>query len=60
MRLATVFSVLSALTGCKKEVAPQARPATQVSVIKVELRDTPLVRHSFGKWAISARIDFYD
>ncbi len=57
MGLVAVFSALTALTGCKKEVAPPARPAAQVSALKVEPRNTPVTYEFVGQTQSSHQVE---
>jgi TolA-binding protein len=41
------FTVI--LSGCKKEAPPQARPPAEVSAIKIEPKDTPIVVEFVGQ-----------
>ena len=37
------LSIVSFIAGCKKEIKSQGRPSTEVSVIRIQPRDTPIV-----------------
>jgi membrane fusion protein (multidrug efflux system) len=55
--LAAVFSALALLPGCGKEVAPPARPPAEVSAIKIEPKDTPIVVEFVGRTESSHQVE---
>ena len=53
--LVAFFSAVALLPGCKKEVA-QVRPPSQVSVITIEQKDTPITPQFVGQTASSHQV----
>jgi membrane fusion protein, multidrug efflux system len=54
--LLVTFSVTALLPGCSKE-APKARPPAEVSVIKIEPKDTPIVAEFVGQTQSSHEVE---
>jgi len=51
------FFALVALPGCGKKEAPQARPPAEVTAIKIEPKDTPIVIEFVGQTASSHQVE---
>jgi membrane fusion protein (multidrug efflux system) len=52
-----VFSVLGLLPGCHKEAPPQARPPAEVTAVKVDPKDTPIVIEFVGQTQSSHQVE---
>jgi membrane fusion protein, multidrug efflux system len=55
--LVAAFSALALLPGCKKEAPPPARPPAEVSAIKIEAKDTPIVIEFVGQTQSSHQVE---
>lgn len=55
--LVTACAILVPLIGCKKETVKQALPPPQVSVVKIEPRDTPVVVEFVGQTQGSHQVE---
>ena len=53
------LSVFLLVTGCKKASKPQAAGPTEVSIIKVELRDTPVAFEYVAQTQSSQLVNIY-
>ena len=55
--LVAVFLALALLPGCGKKEAPQARPPAEVTAIKIDPKDTPIVIEFVGQTASSHQVE---
>jgi membrane fusion protein, multidrug efflux system len=55
--IVAVFSSIAMLSGCKKEVVSQARPPAEVSAIKIEPKDTPIIVEFVGQTQSSHQVE---
>jgi membrane fusion protein (multidrug efflux system) len=55
--LLLAFSSLAVFTGCQKQAPPPAHPPAQVSVIKIEPKDTPMVVEFVGQTQSSHQVE---
>src|SRR5271157_1697005 len=55
--LVAAFSALALLPGCGKKEAPQARPPAEVTAIKIEPKDAPIVIEFVGQTQSSHQVE---